>query len=116
MAAYHREWMRAFGRDFPISAAAGRIIRRYPKLLDTAALAAQRHGASFMDEFGAAMTGVKSKSIFLAPRMSVPLGLALLRLGFGASQASYDAGPHGEPRAGFTFRENALRQTGVVGS
>ena len=36
-----------------------------------------------MDEFGAAMTGVKSKSLFLAPRMSVPLGLSLLSLGLG---------------------------------
>ena len=108
LAEYQRAWMRAFGRDFPISAAAGRMIRRYPTLLDTAALTAQRQGASFMDEFGAAMTGAKSKSLFLAPRMSVPLGLSLLRLGLGPRQASYDAGPRGERGGGFTFQKNAL--------
>ena len=37
-------------------------------------------GASFMDNFGAAMTGVKPKSLFLSPRMAVPLGAALLGL------------------------------------
>ena len=108
LAEYQRAWMRAFGRDFPLSAAAGRIIRRYPTLLDTAAIAAQRHGSRFMDEFGAAMTGVKPKSVFLSPRMSVPLGLALLRLGFGKGPASYEAGPRAERRGGFTFVENAL--------
>lgn len=109
LAAYQRGWMRAFGYEFPVSAAAGRIIRRYPALLDTAALTAQRHGASFMDEFGAAMTGMKSKAVFLAPRMSIPLGLALLRLGLYGRRASYLAGPRAERRSGFTFAENALQ-------
>ena len=108
LSAYQRDWMRSFGHEFPVSAAAGRIIRRYPTLLDTAALTAQRNGASFMDEFGAAMTGVKSKSVFLAPRLSIPLGVALVRLGLGKRRTSYDAGPRAERRGGFTFVENAL--------
>ena len=105
---YQQAWWRAFGRDFPISAAAGRIIRRYPGLLDTAALTAQRHGARFMDEFGAAMTGVKSKSVFLSPRMAGPLAASLVRLGFRGSRGSYGAGPRAEPRGGFSFAENAV--------
>lgn len=108
MAEYQRRWVRAFGREFAVSAAAGRLIRRYPALLDTAAIAARNEGARFMDEFGAAMTGVKSKAIFLAPRMSVPLVRALVRLGFCRARADYAAGPAREPRGGFTFRENAL--------
>lgn len=113
LAAYHRGWMRAFGYEFPVSAAAGRIIRRFPTLLDTAALTAQQHGAGFMDEFGAAMTGVKSKSVFLAPRMSIPLAAALLRLGLRGRHASYESGPRSERDSGFTFAENALRDLGA---
>jgi len=108
LASYQQAWMRAFGRDFAVSAAAGRIIRRYPMLLDTAALAAQRHGARFMDQFGAAMTGVKSKSIFLGPRMAVPLGAALLRLGIGRTRGAYAEGPRAEAQRGFSFAENAV--------
>jgi geranylgeranyl reductase family protein len=108
MAEYQRRWVRAFGREFAVSAAAGRLISRYPALLDTAAIAAQKEGARFMDEFGAAMTGVKSKAIFLAPRMSVPLAIALAKLGFGRGRADYAAGPAREPRGSFTFRENAV--------
>jgi hypothetical protein len=105
--------MKAFGRDFPISAAAGRAISRYPTLLDTAALAAQKHGAGFMDNFGAAMTGVKPKSLFLSPKMALPLGAALLRLSLSLSTSrstmGYDAGPRAELQHGFRFAENALR-------
>jgi len=108
LADYQRKWMSAFGREFAVSAAAGRIIRRYPALLDTAALAAQRHGAGFMDEFGAAMTGVKSKAIFLAPSMAIPLGAALLRLGLRHARTSYEGGPRAETVTGFSFAENAL--------
>jgi geranylgeranyl reductase family protein len=88
LAVYHAAWMNAFGRDFPISAAAGRAVSRFPVLLDIAAVAAQRHGAGFMDSFGAAMTGVK-------PR--------------GATR--YDAGPLCEPKSGLSFAENALRRS-----
>jgi geranylgeranyl reductase family protein len=108
LADYQRKWMAAFGREFAVSAAAGRIIRRYPSLLDTAAIAAQRHGAGFMDQFGAAMTGVKSKALFLAPSMAAPLGAALLRLAFRRARTTYDSGPRAESQTGFSFAENAL--------
>ena len=109
LAAYHRAWMKEFGRDFAISAAAGRAINRFPVLLDTAAVAAQRHGAGFMDLFGAAMTGVKPKSLFLSPRMSLPLGAALLGLLRSRPQTSYEAGPSAEAPHQFSFAENAVR-------
>ncbi len=108
LASYHTAWMQAFGRDFPISAAAGRAIRRFPTLLDTAALAAQKHGAGFMDHFGAAMTGVSPKSSFLSPRMALPLGAALLKLSLSRLPGRYGEGPLREPPGGFSFRENAL--------
>ena len=108
LSAYHRGWMREFGRDFSISAAAGRAIQRFPVLLDTAAMAAQRNGASFMDDFGAAMTGVKSKSLFLYPRMSIPLIAALLGLLRTRANTQYASGPRGEPRHDFSFANNAL--------
>jgi flavin-dependent dehydrogenase len=108
LAAYQHAWMGLFGRDFRISAAAGRAINRFPFLLDTAALAAQRHGARFMDQFGAAMTGVKPKSLFLSPRMALPLGAALLgRLGSG-TRSAYADGPRAEPDHEFSFARNAL--------
>ena len=108
LAAYHRAWMKAFGRDFRISAAAGRAISHFPTLLDTAALAAQKHGAGFMDQFGAAMTGVKPKSLFLSPKMAIPLGAALAKLAVSRRAMRYDAGPRAEAQVGFGFMENAL--------
>ena len=107
--AYHLAWMSAFGRDFPISAAAGRAVSRFPMLLDTAAVAAQRHGAGFMDNFGAAMTGVKPKALFLSPRMALPLGAALLRFSLRRQTSKYRAGPRVERGTGLSFAENALR-------
>ena len=106
--AYHGAWMKAFGRDFPISAAAGRAINRFPALLDTAAAAAQRHGAGFMDNFGAAMTGVKPKSLFLSPKMALPLGAALLKLSLSRRASRYREGPLGEPAHPLSFARNAL--------
>ncbi len=108
LGSYHREWMRSFGRDFAVSAVAGRAIRRWPMLLDTAAIAARRHGAKFMDQFGAAMTGAKPKSLFLSPRMAIPLGAAMLRLSVQRPLRSYDEGPRTEAPSGFSFAENAL--------
>ena len=111
LSAYHRAWMREFGRDFSISAAAGRAIHRFPILLDTAAIAAQRNGASFMDNFGAAMTGVKPKSLFLSPRMSIPLVAALLGLLSSRAHTKYALGPRGEPAHAFSFAMNALQMS-----
>ena len=108
MAAYHDAWMKAFGRDFALSSAAGRAISRFPALLDTAAIAAQHHGAGFMDNFGAAMTGVRPKSLFLSPQMALPLGAALLRLALSRRAPRYDIGPRAETAHGFSFAENAL--------
>lgn len=111
LSAYHRAWMREFGRDFAISAAAGRAIHRFPVLLDTAAIAAQRNGATFMDNFGAAMTGVKPKSLFLSPRMSIPLGAALLGLLRSRAHTKYASGPLAEPKHEFSFAMNALQMS-----
>ena len=108
LAAYQRAWMRAFGRDFPISAAAARAIDRFPALLDTAVLAAQRHGVDFMDGFGAAMTGVASKATFLAPKMALPLAAALLRLGVGRGRRAYADGPRADVRAP-AYRHSFMR-------
>ena len=108
LSAYHRAWMKDFGRDFAISAAAGRAINRFPMLLDTAVIAAQRHGAAFMDQFGAAMTGVEPKSLFLSPRMALPLGAALLRLATSGSAGKYSLGPGAESRHDFSFANNAV--------
>lgn len=108
LAGYQRAWMQEFGRDFAISAAAGRAIHRFPMLLDTAALAAQKRGASFMDQFGAAMTGVKPKSSFLLPRMAWPLASALLKRTMKKPASRYHDGPFAEAPSGFSFFENAL--------
>lgn len=106
--AYHHAWMKDFGRDFPISAAAGRLINRFPVLLDTAAIAAQRHGVNFMDQFGAAMTGVKPKSLFLSPRMALPLGAALIGLLGSRRTVTYDDGPRAAADRADSFARNAL--------
>lgn len=106
--AYHQRWMKAFGRDFALAAGAGRMLSRFPQLLDTAAIAAQRKGASFMDGFGAAMTGVKPKSIFLSPRMALPLGAALLGLAFDRTKTEYRKGPLAERPHELSFARNAL--------
>lgn len=108
LVAYHDAWMKAFGRDFPISAAAGRAVSRFPMLLDTAAVAAQRHGTRFMDGFGAAMTGVQPKSLFLSPRMALPLGAALLKLSMSRRTSRYDAGPGAEATGQYSFATNAI--------
>jgi hypothetical protein len=62
-----------------------------------------------MDNFGAAMTGVKPKSLFLSPRMALPLGAALLRLLRSRRGAMYTAGPRAEPAHDYSFARNALR-------
>ena len=108
LAAYQRAWMRAFGRDFLISAAAARAIDRFPALLDTAVLAAQHHGVRFMDRFGAAMTGVEAKATFLAPKMALPLAAALLRLGLAGGGLAYADGPGAAAGRGDSFARHAL--------
>jgi geranylgeranyl reductase family protein len=111
---YHRRWMAAFGKDFPLSAAAARSISRFPALLDCAAVAARRRGTSFMDEFGKAMVGVKPKSVFLHPHMAVPLGIALGRLMLRTGKARegfYALGPASETPHDNSFARNGLRHS-----
>jgi hypothetical protein len=52
---------------------------------------------------------VKPKSLFLSPRMSIPLGAALLGLMRSRARTSYDSGPHAEPAHDLSFARNALR-------
>ena len=76
---YHKRWMAAFGREFRASAAGARLIYRFPMLMDVANLTAQRKGDAFMAEFGAAMTGVKAKTVFLRPDVALPMGAEVVR-------------------------------------
>lgn len=78
-AGYQEGWQAAFGREFPASAMAARLTYRMPALLDAASVVAQRRGDAFMEIFGAAMTGVVSKSAFLKPGVAIPLALEIPR-------------------------------------
>lgn len=108
-ARYHARWMAAFGRDFAISAAGARLISRVPLLLDAANVVAQRRGDDFMAEFGAAMTGVKPKTVFLHPSMAIPMGLEVVRqLAVQAARRVND-GAYGARAAEPTPRPTAFR-------
>lgn len=72
-AVYHQRWMAAFGKDFKSSALSAKMSYRYPCFLDAAAKLAERAGDSFMNEFGAIMTGVKPKSTYARPDIAIPL-------------------------------------------
>jgi len=78
-ASYHERWQRAFGREFPASAMAARLTYRMPAMLDAACVVAQRKGDAFMNEFGAAMTGVAPKTTFLKPGVALPLTAEIVR-------------------------------------
>ncbi len=78
-AVYHKRWMDAFGKDFPASAGGAKLTYKYPLMLDAANIVAQKKGDAFMADFGAAMTGVKSKTTFLRPGMAIPLGVEVTR-------------------------------------
>jgi len=78
-AIYHKRWVDDFGKDFPISKIGGKMTYKIPLFLDAANVVAQRKGDAFMADFGAAMTGVKPKSIFLRPGMSIPLTAEVIR-------------------------------------
>jgi hypothetical protein len=62
-----------------------------------------------MDHFGAAMAGVKPKSLFLSPRMALPLGAALFGLMRSRKATHYNAGPRAEPAHHWSFAQNAIR-------
>jgi geranylgeranyl reductase family protein len=78
-ARYHQRWQAAFGREFPSSAMAARFTFRMPAMLDAASRLAQRRGEAFMNEFGAAMTGLAPKTTFLKPSVAFPLAAELVR-------------------------------------
>ena len=74
---YHKRWMQAFGHDFPLSSAAGKVVFRAPFLMDAVPIAARgkggKAGSDFFADFGAVMTGVKPKSTFLLRGLHGPL-------------------------------------------
>jgi sulfite reductase alpha subunit-like flavoprotein/flavin-dependent dehydrogenase len=76
---YHERWWKDFGKDFPASAIGAKMTYKMPLLLDAAAVVAQNKGDDFIEDFGAAMTGVKPKTTFLKPRVSVPITLEIFR-------------------------------------
>ena len=76
---YQDRWMARFGRDFVWSAMAAKLICYFPILLDAACAYGRDKGQAFLDEFGLIMTGVKPKSSFLHPSISVPIGWYLVK-------------------------------------
>lgn len=80
---YHSRWMRAFGNDFLMSSAAGKVMLRFPFLMDAVPLASHakggKAGSQFFADFGAVMTGVKPKSTFLRPSVALPLATATVK-------------------------------------
>ena len=70
---YHRQWQRAYGRDFAWSAKMARLCARYPVLLDASAALGKRRGVRFLREWGEAMTGAKPKRTFLRPGIVFPM-------------------------------------------
>ncbi len=79
---YHTRWWNSFGKDFPASAIGGKMTYKVPLFLDAANVVAQRKGDVFMADFGAAMTGVKPKTIFLKPSVALPMGAEVVRQWF----------------------------------
>jgi len=78
-AVYHTRWMLDFGEDFLWSSVGAKLIYHFPILLDAACVVGQRQGQKFLDEFGFIMTGVKPKSAFLQPGLSIPITFELFR-------------------------------------
>ena len=76
---YQDRWLGQFGRDFAWSAMGAKIIFRFPILLDAACAYGRHKGQSFLDEFGLIMTGVKPKTAFLSPALSIPIGWFLVK-------------------------------------
>lgn len=76
---YQTLWKMAFGNDFRWSAAAAWLIYRFPILLDAACAYGRDTGQAFLDEFGLIMTGVKPKTAFLKPSLSLPIAWYLVK-------------------------------------
>jgi geranylgeranyl reductase family protein len=119
---YHERWMAAFGREFRASAAGARLVYRFPLLMDVANLTAQRKGDAFMAEFGAAMTGVKPKTVFLRPDVALPMGAEVVRQVLRqkllrrrpAEEVAYAARALEETQRATAFRNSCLIDAGVA--
>jgi flavin-dependent dehydrogenase len=122
--AYHERWMAAFGRDFRASAMGARLIYQFPVFLDAANVLAQRKGEAFMADFGAAMTGVKPKTIFLRPGVAMGLGIELLRQIFtqrllrrsGSGENTYGALAVADTSRETAFQNSCLVDSSIGGS
>lgn len=64
-AVYERRWSIEMGPEFLYSRIMAWILVKAPWVLDCMALVGARRGQTFLDEFGEAMTGVKSKITLL---------------------------------------------------
>jgi geranylgeranyl reductase family protein len=119
---YHERWMAAFGREFRASAAGARMVYRFPLLMDVANVTAQRRGDAFMAEFGAAMTGVKPKTVFLRPDVALPMGVEVVRQVVRRKllrdrpdeEAAYAARALEETQRPTAFRNSCLIDPGVA--
>jgi flavin-dependent dehydrogenase len=118
-ARYHERCRLAFGREFPASAMAARLTYRVPAMLDAASVVAQRRGDAFMEEFGAAMTGVAPKTTFLKPSVALPLTAALIRQllrGSGRAEERYRRCLDADPSRVTSFRNACLRDAEPAGA
>eukprot|EP00759_Apiculatamorpha_spiralis_P058871 PhF_6_TR9450/c0_g1_i1/m.14768 len=79
---YEWLWWREFGFDSKCSEWMAVAVARFPWVLDAMAEVARVKGKHFMIDFGEIMTGVKPKVHFLHPRLSIPLGLSVVREAF----------------------------------
>lgn len=79
---YEAAWWNEFGKDFPMSDLAGKIVKRLPFLMDAVPIASAKKGgkdgSAFFADFGAVMTGVKPKSTLLLPSVAIPLAAATM--------------------------------------
>jgi hypothetical protein len=66
------------GFDMAASALMGKIMYRFPIVIDALARMGKGRGQQFLDDFGAVMTGVDSKAEFLKPKHSLPILWALI--------------------------------------
>ena len=74
---YHKRWWNAFGYDFPISSLFGKIVSKFPLLMDAVPVASAskggKLGSQFFADFGAVMTGAKPKTLLFRPSVAFPL-------------------------------------------
>ncbi len=119
-AVYHQRWMDTFGKEFKSSAFSAKMSYRYPYFLDAAAKLAERAGDSFMNEFGAIMTGVKPKSTYARPDIALPLGWEVSKQFFkqkimrqAAGDAAYRSRAEENPARKSSFSAVCLRDQKV---